>query len=207
MKHSLRIKITAAFIGLFTLATVVVLLINHFWLPQYYVKVKMQTLKTCMEKLETAKDASQFTDSLARYCGVNNLTLAVTDERLSPLYMVASGSEGKTLPGKIFGYYSGEDSGQKEILESTDRYVIQQTADMFTQIPYMEIWGQLENKNYPNPPGEHPGERRHLQPLLRVRGVGDGPGGRGVRLVFNQEAYPSSDGAYGSVPEDGSPGF
>lgn len=148
MKHSLRIKITAAFIGLFTLATVVVLLINHFWLPQYYVKVKMQTLKTCMDKLETAKDASQFTDSLARYCGVNNLSLAVTDERLSPLYTVTSGSEGKTLPGKIFGYYSGEDSGQKEILESTDRYVIQQTADMFTQIPYMEIWGQLENKNY-----------------------------------------------------------
>lgn len=148
MKHSLRIKIAAAFIGVFGMATVMLLLINHFWLPQYYVREKMETLKVCMEKLEAAKDVSQVTDSLTRYCGVNNLSLAVTNEQLTPLYTVTSGSEGKTLPSKIFGYYSGEDSGKKEVLESTERYVIQQTSDMFTQVAYMEIWGQLENKNY-----------------------------------------------------------
>lgn len=146
MKHSLRIKIAAAFIGVFGMATVMLLLINHFWLPQYYVREKMETLKVCMEKLEAAKDVSQVTDSLTRYCGVNNLSLAVTNEQLTPLYTVTSGSDGKTLPSKIFGYYSGEDSGKKEVLESTERYVIQQTSDMFTQVAYMEIWGQLENK-------------------------------------------------------------
>ena len=148
MKHSIRIKFAAVFISLFATATFLVILINHFCLTQYYEHDKMETLKECKEKLETAKDVTQISNGIVRFCGINNLSLAVTDERLSTLYTIANGTEGKMLPGKIFGYYSGEDSGTKEVLLQEEHYVIQKTTDMFSQIMYMEIWGQLDNKNY-----------------------------------------------------------
>ena len=106
----------------------------------------METLKECKEKLETAKDVTQISNEIVRFCGINNLSLAVTDERLSTLYTIANGTEGKMLPREDL-WLLFQEAGDKIICRrsilSSRRLRI-----CFPKLCIWKCWGQLDNKNY-----------------------------------------------------------
>ncbi len=145
-KYSIRVTLALYTIFFILLSLLSVVLLNFLFMEPFYVRNKSKTLETGMYLLEDVEDLTNVdsSDPLFSYCSVNNLIFVVIDEE-SNFYCNARSGQGELLASRLFGYVTGIDNAQPEILESTDTYRIQKNKDFFTAEKYIEIWGSFDD--------------------------------------------------------------
>ena len=145
--HTLGFQITILFTGMVALFLGTILLINQFFLEDYYIAQKKSVLENSFSKLEELEDGEEISYSWVKDSSEKNLSWVV----LSPEGNIVGGmGDSDTLASRLFGYLYGigEEKVKTRVLEETDDYVIQKTQDNYMEMDYVEIWGELDNSNY-----------------------------------------------------------
>lgn len=168
-RYSLRNQVAAIFIFLIILSMAAIVLINHFFLEDYYVEKKTAVLQLVFEQLqdfsveaaeeeteensqnsseEQSSDETQdsnISDDLIKVSTENNLTWVILNPYTE--YVAGWGQSVQVMSSRLFGYIYGIEKTDSHVLEQNDRYVIQKTKDRFVGMDYVEMWGSLDNGN------------------------------------------------------------
>ncbi|MGI6011713.1 MAG: ATP-binding protein [Ruminococcus sp.] len=145
VKHSIRRQVALIFIGLMLLALLTVALCNRLFLEDYYVASKMKILVEGMDFLNE-NDISEGNSDFSLFCSNNNLSYAVASVNYSHVYTNMVEENGELLAARLFGYMAGIDTSDPTVLEKTDQYTIQKNEDIRRETTYVEIWGELDNR-------------------------------------------------------------
>ena len=173
MKRSIAARLSALFIGLIMLSTVLNLLLNHFLLERYYTHSLVRTMTGAYEKIDEhipdgVVDQTYFETDFRELSSANNLELVVVDAGFAPILSTSSdnnpgsgsgqdaddghsqdagqfGGPGDAflMYGRLFGYYTSIDKSDSLVLEENEKYTIQRNRDDMNNIEYLEMWGEL----------------------------------------------------------------
>lgn len=158
IKYSLRNQIALTFIGMTLLSVVAIAVINGFFLAEYYVARKTDVLKEAYGDLGTFDielESAGTTDTgevsvpveLKKASIENNLTWIITNRQGQALLYNVQERDVDRMEASLFGYQTGMDVQQKEILEKTNDYAIQKSRDRSAGMEYLELWGEFDNGN------------------------------------------------------------
>lgn len=145
MSSSIRKQLTVIFIGLMTLMFVANMLVNSFFLEDFYLMRKQQVLMEAYETLNEDISALGVLDDseiseFGRFCNSNGLSFIVLDSDGRRLYWLESYAD--IVSGRLGGYRLGIDMGT--VLEQNDKYTIQKKYDAEIGLNYLEMWGTLD---------------------------------------------------------------
>ena len=162
--HSLKNQITVTFIGLLFLSILAITVINHVFLERYYISRKTDFLlgaKDSLEKMDIStlihyddydsyeEDFSlSYPDAMQRDSSRQNYTWVMMEPENANTYCYPDND--LVLRSKIFGYAFGvdEDRANARVLEEYSDCVVQLSYDRFSEMDYLECWGQFENGYY-----------------------------------------------------------
>lgn len=151
MNISIRKQLTLIFVGLTTMMFTASLLINTFFLEDFYYIRKQQVLMKAYRLLnENISDLGRMNDAkmdeLGKICNANGISLVVTDQNYQK-FIWYDPSYLEIMLGRLNGYGIGIDSAQS-VLEENENYTIQQNYDSKIGLTYLEMWGKLD-KGFP----------------------------------------------------------
>ncbi len=149
IKHSLRTKLVLITICMVFMIIMCWMLTNALFLEKYYTWHKSQNLKTAMGYLENIDfseiQENEIPEKIKQYCEANTLMVVVVDTDQHVVISNQREQDEGRISGRLFGYNEGLDQSQPDILEETDKYILQKNSDFFSSEDYMELWGELEN--------------------------------------------------------------
>ncbi|MDD2959848.1 MAG: HAMP domain-containing sensor histidine kinase [Lachnospiraceae bacterium] len=160
MKRSIAKQMTVIFIGLIAIALLANLLINAFFLENYYVMKQEKTLVsvyTLVDKhiTQAGADESYFTSDsdFVELCSSNNIALVVLNSNYEPVLGTDDANGGRdgsivAMKTRLWGYTAGYDNEDITVLTKTSNYTIQKKEDRMMQMDYLEIWGTLTYGDY-----------------------------------------------------------
>lgn len=153
MKHSIRRQFATIFITLMAATIVMCWLLNTTLLEKYYIENKKDVLLSAYRSINDASNAGntsseQFQIEVQKISGIYNINILVINADSQPVtssvhdynYLV------RELLDHVFAVMT-ETETDKEVLEQTSNYTIQNSYDSRTNINYIEIWGFLDNGN------------------------------------------------------------
>ncbi len=153
MKHSISRQMTATFIGLMSVVLAANLLINNVFLERFYTMKMQRTLVRAYRMVDEhiteaeGADENYFNTSFQDICNSNNITLVVVDKNFHTL-IYSTNSNKNLMAGRLFGYITGMDANDAEVLKQTDNYTIQKMTDSMVETEFLEIWGDLASGGY-----------------------------------------------------------
>lgn len=156
MKRSIAREMTVVFIGLMGVVLAANLLINNFFMERFYIMKLQKTLVNAYMQIDEhigtdRVDTEYFTSDFQEMCSTNNITMVVVNEEYHMVLAVRdvnpdgkAAEDGSTLMQvRLFGYTTGIDTDDAEVLLQTDHYTIQKKTDQKIDMEYLEIWGSL----------------------------------------------------------------
>ena len=152
MKHSISRQMTVIFVGLMSVVLAANLLINNVFLDKYYLMKMQRTLVEAYRMVdehirEDGVDETYFTTSFQDICNSNNITLVVVNRNFRTLFYTTN-SNSNLMAGRLFGYITGMDTNDAQVLKRTDMYTIQKRSDSMIKADFLEIWGTLTAGGY-----------------------------------------------------------
>ena len=158
IKHSFRNQIALIFIGMTLLSVAAIAVINGFFLEEYYVAKKTDVLKEAYSNLgnfdiELESIGGENNEEIAvpndlkKTSMENNLTWIITNRQGQALLYNVQERDVDRMEASLFGYQTGVDGEEKEILQKTDTYAIQKSRDHSAGMEYLELWGEFSNGN------------------------------------------------------------
>lgn len=153
MKKSIRRQIATIFIALVGAVLLVSILINTWFLEDFYIHNKQTALVRVYNEMNDATKKGTLTsekmlEELGELVEVGNISFVVVDGDNKAL-LTATQSERKTqeLFTQLMGYLLNKNQVRGEILKSSDRYQIHSATDVISKDEYIEMWGYLSNGN------------------------------------------------------------
>ncbi len=144
-KHrSIRNQITAIFIGLLLLALGSIFVCNNIFLEKFYQNDKTKKLIAGMSQLNETEDLDAESE-FSEYCLSNNLNYVVLNEDGDGGYTNLPSEQSSRLASRLFGYTTGIDDAEPDIIEKGSSYTVQKNEDFYTDTIFLEIWGTLED--------------------------------------------------------------
>lgn len=144
---SIKVQMFTAFVGLIIVALLVIGVVNYCFLDDLYLSHKKDVITESYQVINGMSDISEaFSGQLRRTALKNNLSITVTSPNFDVINSTSRDS--MRLAGRLFGYYTGWYNEKVEIIEKTNRYLMQQTKDVNVSLDYLEMWGVLDNGNY-----------------------------------------------------------
>ncbi len=153
MKHSIRRQFATIFITLMTATILLCWLLNSTLLERYYIENKKEVLLAAYRSINEASNtgstsSEQFQIEVQKISGIYNINVLVLNASSQPVtssvhdydYLV------RTLLDHVFSTMT-ENEPEKNVLEQTAEYTIQNNYDRRTNINYIEMWGFLDNGN------------------------------------------------------------
>ena len=147
MRHSIARQIAGIFIGLMILVMAANMAANGFFLERFYLHRLQNTLimayRTLDEHITDEKiDTSFFNGEFAQITTSNNMNLVVVT---NDYHIVLSTRDGTSeiMSARLWGYNTGTDRDDVQVLKKTDVYTIQKKTDGFLNIGFLEMWGEL----------------------------------------------------------------
>ncbi|MCD8362100.1 MAG: cell wall metabolism sensor histidine kinase WalK [Lachnospiraceae bacterium] len=145
-KHSIRTRMTVIFSLVLTAALIACLLVNTFFLENYYIRNKQTSLKETYEYLDSASAAERltdedFVDELNDICEANTISLFVMGA--DGKAMLTTVRDSAELQRELYEYVLGAESDNVRILEENDHYQVSVTADS-PGGGYLKIVGTLD---------------------------------------------------------------
>lgn len=152
MRRSISRQMTVIFIGLMSFVLVANLMINNFFLEEYYMMKMQRTLVQSYRSMDehiTANgvDEVYFTTAFNELCKSHNISFVVLNKNFD-IILYTDNNNTNLMAGRLFGYYVGMDTNPAEVLGHTERYTIQKMADPMIQMDFLEIWGTLTQGDY-----------------------------------------------------------
>ena len=148
MKHSIRMQLLTTFIGMMILTLATVGLINYLFLGSFYKHRKIREIKdvyTTINDLAITEE-DDFNTEIMQISVQDNIEILVTDSDFSEIN--STGKDASEQAIRLFGYYTGFYRDKIDVIEETDRYVLQKVSDKRISTQYMELWGQLDNGDW-----------------------------------------------------------
>jgi len=146
MKHSIRIKTTLMFVGLTAAVLLVCWGINRWYLGDYYIIQKKNTLITAYDEINKLI-VSESEDSallMEQFTQKNNISMMIIDSS-GTRTSIGSNMQIEFLYNRLQGYFLGKNRDTTEILYTTDNYEILKSYDPRLQSSYLEMWGFMDN--------------------------------------------------------------
>lgn len=155
MNVSIRKQLALIFIGLMTSVLLVSMLVNTFFLEDFYYVRKREVLVAAYEKLNQGihADGSMLVKELEAYedlCTSNNIMYVVTNENFEKVLCTQTDPEYiGAMVGRLNGYEWGFDLDKSAtILEQNENYTLQKKYDNALERDYLEIWGKVDSGYY-----------------------------------------------------------
>ncbi len=156
MKRSIAKEMAVIFIGLMVLVLSANLLINNFFMERFYIMKLQKTLVKAYRMIDEhiqdgQVDTEYFTSDFQEMCSTNNITMVVVNQEYRMVMAVRDVNpngqgtdDGSTLMQvRLFGYTTGIDTDDAQVLLETENYTIQKKTDQKIDMGYLEIWGSL----------------------------------------------------------------
>ena len=161
--HTLKNQITITFIGLLFFSILAITLINHVFLEKYYIARKTSILISAKEDLRTLdfgtlidygdednQEEIDFTypNDFERGSMRQNFAWVIMEPENALTYCYPDNDI--VLRSKIFGYAYGVDQDRQKsrILRKYSDCVVQLVYDRYTDMDYLECWGQYTSGYY-----------------------------------------------------------
>ncbi len=143
-RMSIRTQLSLVCISMILLVLVSIFACNYGLLEDFYVSAKTKNLLEGMEQLNGTEELTTESD-FSQFCVTNNMSYVVLNEDGQGGYSNLPSMESQRLASRLFGYNTGIDKEEPEIIKKTDQYTIQKNDDIDSEITYIEIWGELED--------------------------------------------------------------
>ena len=151
MKKSIRVRLAVTFIGVMFLSLAAMLLVNTFFLEKIYTTNKENSLKEVYKTINSVGDYSFLnTREFVDYLAAHNLSLMIVDYRTSkPLYSFAKDVDDMYSLYSMYEFLQmgqlGNFEGEHEILETTDRYILEKRTGDKQSSDAINMFGRLDN--------------------------------------------------------------
>ncbi len=147
MNRSIKKQLTLVYIGLIVFTILACVMVNLFFLENYYIANKVQTLDNIYEQLsmlledleEDTTDSEEMQAVLQAMIEKSNVSLMVQNEDLEVL--VATTNDMDWLQYQLLSYQFNKTANMLTMLTSTDNYEIWRAKDVRTGMEYIEMWG------------------------------------------------------------------
>ncbi len=150
--HSIRFEISSAFIFTLIMAFGFCLVINLFFMEQFYVQNKreaiIQAYRSIVQAISDGDITSvEFDEEITHICERYNIEMIVLDADSKTLKASASNAEqlAKILWDNMLS--SNNNFEDREIIDIGDGYTLQMEKDRMTGRKYLEMWGIVGNGN------------------------------------------------------------
>ena len=148
MKKSLRLQLSALFIGTMVAALVIIVLINQLFLGRFYLSQKTKTIVSTYEKLNTLMssdgDEEELGAEVQALALADNLQIVIADADFTNIQ--STSADAQALAVKLFGYVTGMALQEEEVvLKKTEQYTIQRSGGMRPGMNALELWGTLDS--------------------------------------------------------------
>lgn len=153
MKKSIRRQIATIFIALVSSVLLISILINSWFLEDFYVRNKQTALIQVYNQMNTAANEGNLTsekmiEKLSGLVEVGNISfVVVTDDNQTLLTATQNDRKTQELFTQLMGYLLNKNQVRGELLESSDQYQIRSSTDVVSKDEYIEMWGYLSNGN------------------------------------------------------------
>ena len=149
MKYSITGKITAIMISIVAGTVLLCWFINTSLLENYYVEHKQQKLLATFRMVDEAsgegRDGTEhFRIRLEKQCANSNITMMIISSDQTILDSNVGDDETLLFQFLELIFRTDKDA---EILESTEQYTVEKTADSRLKTDYLVLWGNLQNGN------------------------------------------------------------
>ena len=147
VKIPVYMQIALTFLGLIVLVIGASVLVNTFFLDQYYLKQKVNVLKSAYSQINdaiAADDNEELTLEVQRLSDNYNLSVMVLSESMGTV--ISSVSDTNMLERQLYRNLFGDKEldGSERLIEETDMYKIQIRSDVMTGDQYIEMWGVMD---------------------------------------------------------------
>lgn len=167
MKQSIRTRFTLIFVGLTALTLVSILVINNWFLEDFYMMDKLHILEEVYSRFDQRvmemaamdktiiDDFQESEDSDGSLLGPTELLLQEVSEKYNMTIVISDSMTGETilpsqreggfLADKVQRYFLGIGTPKTEVLLTTEDYTIQKAYDERTKSFYLESWGYFSD--------------------------------------------------------------
>lgn len=153
MKKSIRRQIATIFIALVGAVLLVSILINTWFLEDFYVNNKENSLIQVYDEMNSAAGTGTLTsdkmaERLSELVEVGNISfVVVTDDNKALLTATQNDRKTQELFTQLMGYLLNKNQAGGELLKSSEQYQIHSAKDVMSKDEYIEMWGYLSNGN------------------------------------------------------------
>lgn len=148
MKHSIKRQMAGAFICIMAGTLFLSWLANYFFLEEYYVENKKETVVNAYRVLNDGMETGQleqenFCTRLELICSTDNISIFLMDTSGDPI--LCTRGDYQALQRKLYDYiFDLETKELSKVMENGEHYVLRVTKDVQTKADYLEIIGTLD---------------------------------------------------------------
>ncbi len=147
MKHSIRKQFSVIFIMIMLVTILMPITINTLFLRNFHIQIKQRDFVNVYLQMNTISTkypllSEPFKDEMLDLCEQYGINIIVMDNNSQILASVRG--EDEEIKEELVEYFFF-DNPNSEILEETERYVLQIATDDAMDKNYLEMWGTLEN--------------------------------------------------------------
>ena len=154
--HSLRIEISAVFIGIMVGTFLLCLIVNLFFMERFYVQNKREAIVAAYRSISQAIGngditSVEFDEEITHICERYNIEMIVLDADSKTLKTSSNNSEllAKVLWDNMISSATGtkSDMSDRMVIDYGDDYTLQITVDKGSARQYLEMWGIVGGGN------------------------------------------------------------
>ncbi len=149
IKISINVQLMLAFLGLIVLVVGACILVNSTFLEDYYVKNKVEAIRsayqTINDSLTDGADTDDLSSTVRKLSDTYNISMVVLDESMGTV--VSSINDVDFLQRQLFSnLFESRPMGPNDrVLEENAKYTLQIRSDVMTGDQYIEMWGLMDN--------------------------------------------------------------
>lgn len=153
MKKSLKRQIAVTFIGLVVGILLVALIISNYFLGDYYIRYKQNSLIDAYEKMEDAVEHNgssyaDMTEELSEEIEASNLHFVIiAGDNQQLIASTANERQTNEMCSQLIGYLINVNQAKGELLKENEHYQIRKAEDIANGDEYIEMWGLLSDNS------------------------------------------------------------
>lgn len=147
MRHSIRKQFSVMFIMVLLATIFMTIAMNLLFLRNFHVQIKQKDIVNAYLQINSLSVkqplmSEHFKDEMLDLCEQYSLNIIIMDHDSRILASVRG--EDEAIKEELVEYFLYENA-EADVVEETDKYVMQVTTDEQNQIVYLEMWGTLDN--------------------------------------------------------------
>lgn len=149
-KHSIKTQLLLVVLTIVAGTILLCWILNNGFLGKYYLQNKQLVLKKAYQNINEATSngsiqSEEVENELQRLCGIYNISVIVID--VDNKLVQSAGTDYKVMMKYLLDRVFVENSGNYELIEQNDNYIMEIAHEAVSDMTYIEMWGTLDNGN------------------------------------------------------------